>query len=457
MKYDRRHFLMALGAGALATRLSATKAWADEIASVASQPERPLRFIGVYAPHGCAYELWKPGPGFDIRYDECSLAPFDSPERFGRSFREHLLVIDGLDLAAGIEMGTVGHDASRVILTGSGVTGKNASIDQFLAVDKMLGRTTPHTSVTLAVGNDKTELGANISYSRGGIPVPKWIDPVQVFDELFGAPLTKKGRQELAARRRRRQSVLDLVRKDLSTLASRVPATERSKMEQHATALREIEKRISPASRKCAAPARPDPTQFPRLESYGAGEPYFETITNLHVDLLARAMACDLTRFASLMLADLTRTDLYVGYPDDVHQGVAHRYVARNSRGPDRRETWSALALQNRHSYAQVARLLQRLDEGGIIDDCFVLVQSDMGDPARHSSRNIPTVLAGGCGGIFPMGRSIDLRAQKGSQYYPNNRLLVSLCQAFGVPVERFGHSSNAQTVTGEMSELSAA
>ena len=65
-----------------------------------------------------------------------SLAPFDDAGRFGKSFKPNLLVIDGLDLAAGIEVGTVGHDASRVLLTGSGAHGKHASSAQYLALER---------------------------------------------------------------------------------------------------------------------------------------------------------------------------------------------------------------------------------------------------------------------------------------------------------------------------------
>lgn len=235
---------------------------------------RPLRFVGVYLPHGCAHELWKPGPGFELRSPSSSLAPFDDAARFGRSFKDALLVLDGLDLAAGIEVGTVGHDASRVILTGSGVDGKNPSIDQYLAVERGLGATTPHTSLTLAVGDDTTDLGTNVSYAAGGTPMPKWIDPVKTFDELFGKPLSGAGRAELAELRRRRQSVLDLARQELARLSARSPATDRRKLEQHATALREIEKRLSPPARECAAPPAPTRETVPRFRAYGAGEPY---------------------------------------------------------------------------------------------------------------------------------------------------------------------------------------
>lgn len=447
---SRRSFLAALGAGAIASQFGARRAWADD----AGEASRPLRFVGVFMPHGCAYELWKPGPNFDLTYPDCSLAPFDDAERFGRSYKHQLLVIDGLDLAAGIEMGTVGHDASRVILTGSGVTGKNPSIDQYLAAEKMLGADTPHTSLTLAVGNDTTELGANISYARGGVPVPKFIDPEQVFDELFGAPLTEKGKQELHALRLRRRSVLDFVRADLQQLTARAGTVQRTKLDQHQTALREIEKRLTPNRHTCRSPARPDAAQFPKLKSFGAGEPYFETITNLHIDLLARALSCDMTRFSTLMLADLTRTGLYPELPDDVHQDVAHRYWSESNMGPGRPDTWRLLAIQNAHTHKQIVRLMQRLDEAGVLDDTLIFAQSDMGDTARHSSRNVPTLIAGGCGGRWRMGREVDLRASKSDELQPSNHLLVSICRLFGIEQERYGSSASAATVTGSLDAL---
>jgi hypothetical protein len=215
---SRRHFLAALGASGAWLGLS------QQTSSAAPRVEQPpLRLIGVYTPHGRAHELWQPGPGFDIAYDGCSLAPFDDPKSYGRSFKDQLLVLDGIDLSAGILVGTVGHDAPRVILTGSGADGKTASIDQYLAVEKGLGADTPHTSLVLGVGNDGSEIGANISWAKGGTPVPKWIDPSRAFAELFGAPLGAQ-RGQLERERRIGQSVLDRVRADLSALRARAPA-----------------------------------------------------------------------------------------------------------------------------------------------------------------------------------------------------------------------------------------
>jgi hypothetical protein len=411
--------------------------------------------VGVYTPHGRAHEYWKPGPDFDLRGPNSALEPFDSEEVYGESFKDRLLVLDGVDLAAGIEVGTVGHEAARVILTGSGANGSNASIDQFLAVERGLGASTPHTSLVLGVGSEGTEIGVNLSYASGGTPIPKSIDPEKLFDELFGEAIGGERAEALRARRALERSVLDLVKDDFALVGSRAPKSERVKLEQHATALREVEKRLSRGARKCPLPERPDRSAFPKLRAYGGGERYFERITELQIDLLALALSCDLTRFATLFLADLSRTGLYPDMPIDIHSDVAHRYSARGEKRGGDPSTWLALARQNRHSYGHVARLMRRLSETGTLDDCILYVSSDMGDPARHSSRDVPTLIAGGAGGHFHMGRYVDLRDQRdGQRMMPNNRLLVAICRAFGVEVERFGSSANAATTHGDLTPL---
>jgi hypothetical protein len=168
------------------------------------------------------------------------------------------------------------------------------------------------------------------------------------------------------------------------------------------------------------------------------------------IDLTVRAMACDLTRFATLFLADLSRTKMSHGLPIDIHQGVAHKYQARSDKNAGLPQTWQALAAQNRDSYSKVARLAQRLDEAGLLDDSVVYVSSDLGDPARHSSRHVPSLLLGGAGGRWP-GRK-HLRYQP-TRAIPNNRILVSIAQAFGVETDRFGHSASSAVVTGDISD----
>jgi hypothetical protein len=134
-----------------------------------------------------------------------------------------------------------------------------------------------------------------------------------------------------------------------------------------------------------------------------------------------------------------------------VHGEVAHRYHARTDKNPGSPESWGKLATQNRYTYTKVARLLQRLSEADILDDCILYASSDMGDPARHSSRRVPTLLLGGAQGKFKMGRYLALDAKNGT---PNNRILVSICQAFGEKTERFGTSRSPSVLSGRLEEL---
>lgn len=446
----RRRFLQSLGVCLAATPAISRRAFGEPA------PARPpLRFVGLFMPHGVVQEYFRPGPGFDLSADKCLLAPFDDAARLGRSYRELIVPIEGLDLTAGIEAGTVGHDASRVILTGSGARGRNASLDQYLAIECGLGADTPVTSLVLGVGSDDTGLGFNLSYAKGGVPVPKLIDPSVVFDELFGKVLTGDERRALEWRRQVGRSVLDAVGEETRALARIAPASERHKLQAHQAALREVEKRLLPPDRQCTAPARPDAALFPALRGSAGGEPYFEVITALQLDLIARALACDLSRFVTLYLGDLTRSPLPLGLPSDIHLDVAHRYEARRDGRPGNPASWDALAIQNRHTYGQIAGLMQRLDAAGVLADTVILAQGDMGDTAAHSSRNVPTLLAGGCGGHFEMGRYLDVRTNKpAGQTVPNNRLLVSIAQAFGAPVTRFGFSPNLATVAGRFEPL---
>jgi hypothetical protein len=436
----RRRFLLALGAALLPRAAWAELAPPEPPARPPAGGARAKRFVAVYMPHGRAAELYFPQPGFRLDYEDAILAPFDEPARYGRSFRDELLVIDGLDLAAGFLTGNVGHDAPRVLLTGSGANGRNASLDQFLAVEQRLGQATPLPSLVLAVGNDERGPTSSISYGRGGIPLPKLIHPAATFDALFGAALA--GSPELAAARRRKaMSALDFLGADLKRLRGVAPASEREKLEQHATALRDLERRLAPLEAACVPPARVARDAFPRYRSYGGGERYFDAITDLQIELVVRGFACDLTRFATLMLADLSRTGLDPSLPSDIHQDVAHRYVARTATHPGEPASWHALARQNRYTCSKVARLFGLLDQHSLSADTLVLAGSDMGDPGRHSSRSVTTLVLGAGirgGRVLPLG---DRHRVTNQHLNPNNRLLARICHGFGVNVTRFGDS----------------
>jgi hypothetical protein len=482
----RRSFLRAVTAGAAAvpffTRLPFFKLVEDAYAQ-SMGATLPLRFITMYHPHGIAAELWAMRAGdtettFDLSYANCSLQPFDDAATYGKSFKDKLLVLEGIDHLSNAN----GHDSAGTILTGSRIdssAGKpqNASLDQVLAVDHKLGAATPITSIALGVGNDETKSGTTLSYGGGGAALPKIIDPAQAFATLFGgfAPANDPAAAAALARQRKLgQSVLDFCNADLKRLRARLAPLEQQKLDQHASALGDLEKQLTglAAGAVCTPPARPDASRFPKLKQYNGGEPYFDAITDAHIDLIAQAFACDVTRFATLLMADLSYAGNPLGLPADNHGAVAHTYngspVGTDGQpvGSGDPATWTPLAKFNRYSYSKVARLMQKLDQLGVLPNTLIYATSDMGNPARHSTRNVPTVLAGGANGVFRMGRRLQMApdcpaaspwcgpADATFKATTNNHLLVSIAQAFGVSLDTFGTQPDPQLTTGALAGL---
>ena len=483
MLATRRSFLRAVGAGFAS--LPCFRLLENNFAQ-AQGAELPLKFITVYVPHGiCAeyYNMGQRGTGaavtetetdFDITYDNCVLQPFDDAASYGKSFKDKLMVIDGLELLSGAN----GHETAGTILTGSRISGKpaNSSLDQFLAVERMLGAETRLASINLGVGTDALDTGVTLSYGVGGEPLPKIIDPVQTYQQLFNGFVTPGDPEGEAARARQNllgHGMVDFLRGDVNRLRTRLAGEEKLKLDQHLTSLDELEKQfqgMQGGGAGCSLPASPDASKFPKLKQYNQGEQYFDAITNAQIDLLAQAMACDVTRFATLFMNDLSYEGNPLGLPADNHGGVAHAYLAstvgnNNHPTPGTPSTWLPLAKMNKYSFGKVARLMQKLDELGILDSTLIYVSSDMGNASNlHSTRNVPTVLAGGANGKFRMGRRIALAADcppSGSDWCmpmtekPNNHLLVSIAQAFGQSdVESFGTQPEGALTTGELTEI---
>jgi hypothetical protein len=478
----RRSFLRAVGAGAAA--LPFYRLLEDSVAKAAGET-LPLKFVTIYHPHGVAAEYYAmqsadTETNFNLTYANCSLQPFDDAATYGKSWKSKLLVVEGVDLLSNAN----GHNTAGTILTGSRIDESaskplNSSLDQFLAVEKMLGAATPITSIALGVGDDQTAVGSTLSYGVGGAPLPKIIDPVQAFNTLFAnfVPSNDPAAQAAAMRQRALgQSVIDFVSGDINRLRTRLAAAEQQKLDQHLSALADLEKQLPGAMGStgptCTAPTKPDASKFPKLKRYNGGEPYFDAIANAHIDLIAQALACDVTRFATLLLNDGPYDGGALTVDEDIHGKVAHAYnpsPVGNDGWPGAGDptTWVPLAKFNKYAYSKVARLMQKLDALGALDNVLIYASSDMGNPSRHSTHNVPTILAGGVNGLFRMGRRIKAAADcPSSNVYcgpadatfskagANNHLLVAIAQAFGVSINTFGTQQDAGFTTGPLSGL---
>jgi hypothetical protein len=492
--------------GTTATALPFYRLLEDSFAYAAGEP-LPLKLMVISHPHGIATEYFAmrspespdiaveglsmrgndTETAFDISYPNCSLQPFDDAATYGKSFNDRLLIIEGLDLASD------GHDATASILTGSPLTGGlpfNSSLDQFLSVEMGLGSVTRKSNVVLGVGDPNPHAASTVSYSAGGVGIGKIISPYEAFDYLFGgfvAPDDGDGQAAFLRRNALGQSVIDAVREDCNRLRARLAPVEQQKMDQHLAAIRDLEKSFDSTATTpaCAIPpARPADGDFPTdlngLMRFNGGEPTFDNVTNFFVDLMAQAFACDVTRFATLVVNDLpwdsvnnAETDsLGLGLPSDLHNLVAHQYTTRSYDWENKlassgdAATWLPLAKYNKYVYQKVARLMQQLDALASLDNVLIYVTSELGNPNAHSSSGVPTVLAGGANVPFRFGRRLrvtpdcppqnDSCAVRDPNYAAgaSNHLLVSIAQAFGVEIDSFGQGPDSSYTTGPLAGL---
>jgi hypothetical protein len=301
------------------------------------------------------------------------------------------------------------------------------------------------------------------------------IDPTETFNTVFASVLANGDPNQAGAaemKRARGQSVIDFLRVDIERLNARLGPREKAKLDQHLTSLFEIEKQLAAFERATACTPPPAPPQFGSVLSMRDGEPNFEAITNLQLDMLAQAMACDLTRFASFWMADLSRgatngTDItnttYAPYNPDVHEIVAHAYRApyEAEDGSDQGDpgvsgSWEVSGVQQHYGYQKAVRLLTNLAANELFESSLVVIGNDMGDSALHTSSNVPYVLAGSAGGRLRTGRYLQLKSneERLTSVVPVNRLLVSIAQMFGEPLDSFGDTLDPEDARGALEEL---
>lgn len=145
------------------------------------------------------------------------------------------------------------------------------------------------------------------------------------------------------------------------------------------------------------------------------------------------ALQCDLTRVASLQWSNS------VGQIRHTWQGISGAHHDMSHEGDSHSAAQESLTKINVWYAEQLAYLLGKLaatpeGNGTMLDNTAVLWCNELSKGNSHTHNPMMYVLAGGAGGAIPTGRSLS---------FPNgrvNNLLVSLCNAFGDPLNTFGN-----------------
>ena len=156
----------------------------------------------------------------------------------------------------------------------------------------------------------------------------------------------------------------------------------------------------------------------------------FPAVGALQMDLLTMALACDLTRVASLQWSRsvsqtrFTWLDITEGHHDLSHRADTDADAVNKLTQIN---TWYA---------QQIAGLIARLKAtpdasgGTLFDNTLLLWCNELAKGNTHSRQDAPYVLAGNAGGALRTGRFLSYEGQG----LPHNNLLVSMLNAMDVP-----------------------
>jgi hypothetical protein len=425
---------MLRGAGGIAISLPLLDVMGGRGARAAGTPP-PKRFVVFFTPDGSIHENWVP-TGTETAFTLSRiLAPLEA-------HKQRLVIVDGVENKVGGYGARPGDDHMKgmgSMLTGIGLlpgttqggAGDPAGLAAGISVDQsianLIGANTKFKSLELGVqsGSGGTVWGYS-NYSAANQPLPPDNDPTSVFNRVF-APLAGNN-AALQKQQAERKSVLDAVTQSYTKLNPRLGAADKAKLDAHLTTIRDLETRLTAMGSACAAPAAPAAIAYKTNANFPA-------VGKLQMDLLAMALACDLTRVGTIQWEQSVGNVRFTWVDPAITRG--HHDMSHD--GDSVTDTMEQLTKINIWYMQQLNYLLDALnniketDGTSVLDNTLVVCVNELSRGNIHSHDKMPYVLAGGAGGALRTGRFLTYKSVS------HNNLLVSCMNMMGVAGNTFG------------------
>ncbi len=463
-RLNRRTFIR--GAGSIAIALPWLEIMRPEQPARAASASTPAKqFLAVFQPGGTVrkdangVDKWAPtGSETDFK-----LSPILAPLA---PIQKKLLVIDGPDMLSAVGEQ---HQAGIIaFLTGSTQDASNGlgyatgpSIDQVLA--KRLYANSKKKSIQVAVrwatGKSHGSLSpincVNFDADNNS-PIGPAVDPQVIWKDLFGS-ISGSGPADTsaAAALKRKQSILDFVDKRYDTLAAKLGAADKLRLQEHLTKIRDLETSlavITNGSAICSQVPAVSTSDYNPHPAYsddgtvvdGSTDAAIPKVGKFMMDMMVMAFACKIAPVGTLQWSDTEAKHTFPWL--NLNKGQHHHFYQHDGGfQPAECEaigTWYS----KQHAY-----LLQALDsvvvgDHSLLDETVVFFGSELQEPPTHNKQNMPFLLAGGGG--LNTGTAGRWLKKKGESH---NDLLVSILNLFGDDRKSFG---TAKYCAGAMSGI---
>jgi len=428
------------GAGGIAIGLPFLDIMSRSGPASAQSAPIPQRFVVFFSPNGTIRENWAPTGSETAFQLSTILSPLEP-------LKQKLIVIDGLT-NEGAKHGP-GDDHMRgmgAMLTSiellpgttqggccepAGLAG-GISVDQKIA--GAIGSSTKFKSVEFGVqAKSSGTVWGYTAYSDAGDALPPENNPAALFSRVF----SEIGQDQATAQRliAERKSVLDAVGASYSSLSPKLGASDKLKLDQHFAQIRDLEKRLTTPNTvgaNCAKPTVPDSFDYQSNDQFPAAG-------QLQMDLLVMALACDLTRVASIQWENS------VGGTRFTWLGMDRGHHDMSHDGDDNTDTVNKLTQINTWYSQQLLYLMNAMAKipegtGTMLDHTLILWCNELGRGNVHSHTGMPFLLAGGADAAsHPLKMGRFLQFPDGSNARSAD-LLVTLLNVFGLPDTKFGN-----------------
>ena len=332
---------------------------------------------------------------------------------------------------------TGGHSTDNCFLTAARGAFKagfrnSISLDQFAA--ERLGQVTRFPTLNLGV-NIGEKANRSLSWTRDGVLLPTEESAAAIFNRMFVQGDTEAVQRQLQ-RLRQRGSILDTLNAEAGRFSRTLGNTDKVRLEQYLTSVREVEQRIQTA-REWEQRPKPVANQ-PAPADINDSKRFFEKF-ELMLSIAQIAFESDSTRIVTLMV-DALRTPVF-SLPEQTATTETYHNLSHHGQNEEKLRQLEATDRQQMIMLHKLIRNLAAKPEDGqrLLDRTMILYGSNLGDANIHDNTNLPILLAGGG---LKHGQHLVFRRDANK---PLCNLFVTMLQNLCIETDSFG--SNAGTL----------
>ena len=290
------------------------------------------------------------------------------------------------------------------------------SIDQ--AVAGLVGDETRFRSLVFQAGENLNF--SQIAWDQHGLPVYQIDSPRKIFNLLFQVNENEQNQQQVLAEDR---SILDAVSAQAKSMEKRLSASDRAKMDEYLTSVREVEQTVK---RRAYWAERSKPAVDYELGDFDrkSVDDYVATL----LDLAVLALQTDSTRAVTVQIPfweGFKEPDLSGNYHDLSHHG-------------QKKEKIEKLLLLEHAILKRISAALTTMKEcamgnSSLFDQTTTLLTASMGSANSHNFDDLPAMVFDG---------RMKTAGHWQKKDVPMSNLYLGLLEQFGAEANRFGESS---------------